>query len=170
MHTVMSGEQEDCYENGDVSQSLTRSTHTRRTPFVTSTLRKILLLLAACSSISSKTIRQAATDFDLGVILAKKEDPHEQHRKEDLIGRDIQPRVVGGSDVTREFYPYFMRINVHHYPHCGGSLVALDVILTAAHCKDEQMSVIVNGYHGSLEVNDDQRFSSQIHRIYAATS
>jgi secreted trypsin-like serine protease len=155
---VMSGEQEDCYENEDISQSLTRSTRTRRTPFVTSTLRKILLLLAACASVSSKTIGQAATDLDSGVILAKKEDPHEQHRKEDLIGRDIQPRVVGGSDAARGFYPYFVRIDVNHYPRCGGSLVAPDVVLTAAHCKDEQMSVIVNGYHGSLEVNDDQRF------------
>lgn len=167
--TILSGEEEDCNENEDVSQSLIRSTRTGRTLFANSTSRRILVLLAVCASASSKTLGQAAPDLNswpkagediMGVILAKKEDPHEQHRKEDLIGREIQPRVVGGSDVARGAYPYFVRIDVNYYPHCGGSLVAPDVVLTAGHCQEEQMSVIVNGYHDSHEVNDDQRFRS----------
>jgi hypothetical protein len=51
--------------------------------------------------------------------------------------RQLQPRIVGGevADATR--YPYFslLRLFVGDAVYrCGGSLIATDVILTAAHC------------------------------------
>ena len=65
--------------------------------------------------------------------------------------RQLQPRIVGGdvADATR--YPYFSLLRLfvgNDVYRCGGSLIATDVILTAAHCygvgKVTQVEVWVN--------------------------
>lgn len=44
-----------------------------------------------------------------------------------------QPRIIGGSESESTRYPYTVSLqNVLHF--CGGSLIAPDVVLTAAHC------------------------------------
>jgi hypothetical protein len=120
---------------------------------------KVVFLLALCaSSVATDSLRNVAKDGIKGVI-HKNEDPHEQREKKDSFGNMIQPRIVGGSNVARGDYPFFVRIDHNHYPACGGSLVAPDVVLTAGHCMTETvdlLSVIVNGYHASYNLNDDQ--------------
>lgn len=46
--------------------------------------------------------------------------------------RSKDPRIVGGNNADRNEYPYLVNVS----GHCGGTLIAPKVILTAAHCDD----------------------------------
>ena len=59
------------------------------------------------------------------------------------------PRIVGGDPADRDEYPYaqvsFQSTNGHT---CGGSVVAPDMILTAAHCLPDPDDIVVVGIYG----------------------
>lgn len=47
-----------------------------------------------------------------------------------------QTRIIGGSNAREDRYPYFVSLVDNSGKHtCGGSLVAPDVVVTAAHCQ-----------------------------------
>jgi secreted trypsin-like serine protease len=53
-----------------------------------------------------------------------------------------QPRIINGEDVTDpDRYPWFVHVrgstpdNLSVLEACGGSLIAPDLVLTAAHCE-----------------------------------
>lgn len=46
-----------------------------------------------------------------------------------LEGRIPSPRIVGGTEVEKGKYPFFV-----HLSRCGGTLIHGDIVLTAAHC------------------------------------
>jgi trypsin len=52
-------------------------------------------------------------------------------------GTSTANHVIGGTEVLEDRYPYIISLQSildgHHY--CGGSLIARDVVLTAAHCQ-----------------------------------
>lgn len=106
--------------------------------------------------------RSLSTDLhDINEVVEVNEDPHEIREKTDSRGHIVTPRIVGGTRVARGRYAYFVRVDKNHYPACGGSLVAPDVVLTAGHCQmplASELSVVVNGYHDKHPVNADQRF------------
>ena len=73
-------------------------------------------------------------------------------------GPMIKPRIVGGEPVTASSHPWM--VSLQHLPwgdgrsfysqhQCGGSLIAPDWVLTAAHCTDgqrpQEMRVVVGG-------------------------
>jgi trypsin len=70
------------------------------------------------------------------------------------------PRIIGGSTSLLGTHPYFVRVNHNGNPYCGGSLVATEVVATAAHCYTTNLSVVVNGYDESQADNLkwDQRY------------
>jgi len=56
-------------------------------------------------------------------------------------GLPVAPRIIGGEDVSVDEYPFFVFVEstADYYGYvsiCGGSLVAPDMVLSAAHCKD----------------------------------
>jgi secreted trypsin-like serine protease len=45
------------------------------------------------------------------------------------------PRIVGGKDANRDRFPYYVALLRPGFQFtCGGTLIAPDVVLTAAHC------------------------------------
>ena len=50
--------------------------------------------------------------------------------------KDISSRIVGGSKVEADWYPWFSRAisRSGSWRGCGGFLIAPEFVLTAAHC------------------------------------
>ena len=49
---------------------------------------------------------------------------------------DLESRIIGGTNALRSRFPYFVSLtgeNISNH-YCGGTLIASDVVLTAAHC------------------------------------
>jgi trypsin len=66
----------------------------------------------------------------------------------------MQTRIIGGSETPSNRFPYAVSIqdNIGHF--CGGSLIAPDMVLTAAHCQGGQYSVVI-GRH-DLTTNEGE--------------
>lgn len=61
-----------------------------------------------------------------------------------LRGRQTQERIVGGEKSEPGEFPYYVDMG-----GCGGSLIAPNIVLSAAHCGDYTgQQVIVGGYEG----------------------
>lgn len=50
------------------------------------------------------------------------------------VSGDEAPMIVGGSYVEAGVYPYYVQVYSTDGGMCGGTLIAPDVVLTAAHC------------------------------------
>ena len=56
--------------------------------------------------------------------------------------RNLESRIVGGTQAVKTRYPYYTQLSITFYNgfwitssgSCGGTLIATDVVLTAAHC------------------------------------
>jgi secreted trypsin-like serine protease len=53
--------------------------------------------------------------------------------------RDLETRIVGGTVADAQRYPYYSQLilsftKANGLSYCGGSLIASDIVLTAAHC------------------------------------
>jgi trypsin len=45
-----------------------------------------------------------------------------------------EPRIIGGNEAQRGRYPYMVSLTYQYSHVCGGSLIADDMVLSAAHC------------------------------------
>ena len=75
------------------------------------------------------------------------------------LGGGARPRIVGGTESTPFSYPFLTSIQLCESGkcghECGGSLIAADFVLTAAHCfgkraKPSQYKVMVHGHSLSM--------------------
>jgi trypsin len=74
------------------------------------------------------------------------------------------PRIIGGEAADRNEYPYAQVSFQTMYGHsCGGSVVASDMILTAAHCLPDPDDIIVVGVYGFF--NDASLETAQVFRM-----
>eukprot|EP00529_Nitzschia_sp_RCC80_P007807 CAMPEP_0113509608 /NCGR_PEP_ID=MMETSP0014_2-20120614/37671_1 /TAXON_ID=2857 /ORGANISM="Nitzschia sp." /LENGTH=1244 /DNA_ID=CAMNT_0000405459 /DNA_START=1 /DNA_END=3732 /DNA_ORIENTATION=- /assembly_acc=CAM_ASM_000159 len=69
--------------------------------------------------------------------------PQQQQQQQQLSPRQLKAvRIVGGTDTSEERYPYFVSLLNSRAQHvCGGSLVAPDLVLTAAHCVSSSSTI-----------------------------
>ena len=78
-------------------------------------------------------------------------------------------RIVGGTHVKKDTYPWFAYIyykenfyqDLYESQTCGGTLIAPDIVLTAAHCIDNDMinvgaAAFVGSFNYESDVNDGQ--------------
>ncbi|KAL7539929.1 hypothetical protein ACHAXR_009709 [Thalassiosira sp. AJA248-18] len=63
---------------------------------------------------------------------------------------EISPdlKIIGGTVASTDRYPYLASLNYYGSHLCGGSMVAKDMVLTAAHC---------SGYASTVELRRDDR-------------
>ncbi|KAB0791423.1 hypothetical protein PPYR_03223 [Photinus pyralis] len=50
---------------------------------------------------------------------------------------DLSQRIIGGNKVLIEQFPYQVALEVNDFQFCGGSIIASNKILTAAHCVEK---------------------------------
>lgn len=57
--------------------------------------------------------------------------------------RKLDERIIGGTEATEDRYSFAVSLQDHIGHFCGGSLIAKDVILTAAHCQGGSYDVVI---------------------------
>jgi chymotrypsin-like protease len=53
-----------------------------------------------------------------------------------------EPRIVGGQDVDVGEWPWQVRLSIFPGSRCGGTIIAENWVLTAAHCVVQQQVVV----------------------------
>eukprot|EP00521_Asterionellopsis_glacialis_P011232 CAMPEP_0195294664 /NCGR_PEP_ID=MMETSP0707-20130614/15666_1 /TAXON_ID=33640 /ORGANISM="Asterionellopsis glacialis, Strain CCMP134" /LENGTH=617 /DNA_ID=CAMNT_0040355701 /DNA_START=142 /DNA_END=1995 /DNA_ORIENTATION=+ len=90
------------------------------------------------------------------------------------LERDASFRIIGGVRAPQDRYPYMASLETPSRSHiCGGSLVARDFIITAAHCKEDFKYISVGQYdrrsnHASTEDFDISKHFQ--HELYDPTT
>ncbi|KAG7371190.1 trypsin [Nitzschia inconspicua] len=70
--------------------------------------------------------------------------------------------IIGGHNAEQGRYPYFVALqNAQGSTECGGTLIAPDIVLTAAHCVASNLKTALVGKYW----NDDQNYSDEYERI-----
>ena len=72
-------------------------------------------------------------------------------RRNRSADRELNTRIIGGSEAKEDRFSYAVSLSDHIGHFCGGSLIAKDVILTAAHCQGGNYNVVL----GRHDVNDN---------------
>ena len=75
-----------------------------------------------------------------------------------VAAREAQ-RIIGGYEAVEDRYPYAVSLRGPLGHYCGGSLIAREVVLTAAHCRGVAYSSAVVGRHDLGEYNDGDTFA-----------
>ncbi|KAL7523848.1 hypothetical protein ACHAXR_001002, partial [Thalassiosira sp. AJA248-18] len=57
--------------------------------------------------------------------------------------RELNTRIIGGNEANEDRYSYAVSLQDYIGHFCGGSLIAKDVILTAAHCQGGSYDVVI---------------------------
>lgn len=78
-----------------------------------------------------------------------------------------QSRVVGGSPVLNNRFPYFAELRIvfvdkgqQYVTYCGGALITSNVVLTVAHCINNPQIVWMSATFGRLSTAGDATFRS----------
>lgn len=62
----------------------------------------------------------------------------------------MKPTIVGGHDAEKDRFKYIVSLTTNSGRHvCGGSLIASDIVLTAAHCEGYFSKAVVGLYHNT---------------------
>jgi len=67
-----------------------------------------------------------------------------------------RPRIIGGETSDKNEYPYAVSLEGRRGHFCGGSLIARDVVLSAAHCRDGGAYRVVVGRHSRTSSSEGE--------------
>jgi len=88
------------------------------------------------------------------------------------LGAEVQPRIVGGQPADDGEYPFMAALMADGAQFCGGSLIAPNWVLTAAHCVENGNADGLQLMLGSNELNGGgQRIDAKrvvVHQDYAS--
>ncbi|KAG7360870.1 peptidase S1 and S6 chymotrypsin/Hap family protein [Nitzschia inconspicua] len=74
---------------------------------------------------------------------------YDRQRKRRRTALEPHPRIVNGVETPRFRYPYAALLTAKHALKCGGSMIAPDILLTAAHCTESFSEVQVGRHNRS---------------------
>lgn len=98
--------------------------------------------------------QQCTVSFASGSLLRRDDKGAE------LSERKLDQRIIGGSEATEDRYSYAVSLSDDIGHFCGGSLIAKDVVLTAAHCQGGSYDVVV-GRHDIVNDNDGNKIGKK---------
>mmetsp|Transcript_32351 Transcript_32351/g.68054 ORF Transcript_32351/g.68054 Transcript_32351/m.68054 type:complete len:315 (+) Transcript_32351:247-1191(+) len=99
---------------------------------------KSIQILSAALILSQQCNLSAARS-----LLRKRDSDNNVNVNPSSNNRELNTRIINGFEATEDRYSYAvsLRDSIGHF--CGGSLIAKDVILTAAHCKGGNYNVVM---------------------------
>jgi len=77
------------------------------------------------------------------------------HSRSPLNQLTIDTRIIGGTPSSPERYPYLVSLTYFGSHICGGSLVAKDMVLSAAHCAGYASSVELGRYDRNMAFDEN---------------
>ncbi|KAG8454646.1 hypothetical protein GDO86_001024 [Hymenochirus boettgeri] len=83
-------------------------------------------------------------------------------------GGSLRTKIVGGREAAPNSHPYIASLQIRRQHFCGGSLIARQFLMTAAHCMDSMnpnLVTVVLGAH-SLQQNEDSKQSFRISQVF----
>ena len=86
------------------------------------------------------------------------------HHIADRLSYEMQPRIIGGDEMSPTRYPFTVSLRMNGEHFCGGTLIAPDVILTAAHCTIIDFNA-VTAVIGSYTIDGQTTMGEKIEKI-----
>jgi secreted trypsin-like serine protease len=91
----------------------------------------------------------------------------QRHIRRKLENPQPQLRIIGGDNANEDRYPYYVALMRRGGSFvCGGTLVAPDVVLTAAHCWSNDLEVALIGKFERRGSNQDEVEEREIEETY----
>jgi secreted trypsin-like serine protease len=108
-------------------------------------------------------------------FISPKQLVHSTPLEDDIVSmssRDLGSRVIGGYAADPKKYPFYTWLNIQlssifgsDTTFCGGSLIAPDVVMTAAHCLEASVNIDVWVNSTTRKVSDYEYFRKSIRKV-----
>ncbi|MBO3734236.1 serine protease [Glycomyces niveus] len=87
---------------------------------------------------------------------------------------DFETMIIGGGDVTDGQYPWLVGLGSpgegtpYERQFCGGSVIAEDVVLTAAHCVEESVAEDLVVFSGAIDLESEDVVETAVADLHVA--
>ncbi|MDA1362273.1 serine protease [Glycomyces luteolus] len=87
---------------------------------------------------------------------------------------DFEAQIIGGGDVEEGQYPWLVGLGspgegtAYERQFCGGSVIAEDVVLTAAHCVEESVAEDLVVFSGAIDLESEDVVETEVVDLHVA--